>query len=78
VPIQLTDDQRRIVEHTARERGETCPQCGSADLRCADAHKVLGGYMFNMWCQNTEAHPGWVGAKHGFELSNDDVQFFRL
>ncbi len=76
--IELTEDQRRIVEQTARARGDVCPQCGSADLRCGSAREVLGGYMFDMWCQNAAAHPGGIGRKHGFQLSAHDARFFRF
>jgi hypothetical protein len=69
---RLDSQRRRRIEELARDRGITCPGCGSARLSSSDnAHRHVGVWP---WCKNEDTHPGCSGRKQYFKFSLEEAR----
>ncbi len=76
--MRLNSGQRRQVLDMMKERGETCPECGSADyFTVNEIWREWGtGYVVPLACQN---HPQLVDAGiHTIQDDDPDAGLLRL
>jgi hypothetical protein len=74
----LGPGQQRRVEEFVGRKGERCPLCGSAALRCDNsvATFIGGGLNVRLTCTNAgdQAHTGRLGLVWNYSITADEAR----